>query len=445
MKLTDYSLTDVGLKRDHNEDFFHVNQEAQVYLVCDGMGGYAAGEVASKMCAESISEQVEANQHIIEQFKEQPTVDSRELVRRMLIIAIQKSCKEVFDSGKSDPDKLGMGTTLVMALVIGNNAFIAHVGDSRAYLFRMDEVHQVTEDHSMVNELVQQGILTAEQAAKHPQANLITRAIGHQETVQPDVLHMELMEGDLFLLCSDGLCGYMKKAEFHRIAISSQTAEMAEKLIALANGKGGKDNITAVIIQAGERDSAVKSDDSAAKKVATLKKIPLFKNFDYKEIIKILEVIEVSKYAAGKNIITEGQGGEEMFVILSGEVSVKKGEVQLINLKSGNFFGEMSLIDKTPRSATISAAKDTKLMVLARTPLFKLLKKEPRLAMKLFWSFLQNMNKRLRRNDQELLKLKDSKQAVKKVVKEVPKTAPQKSSKERDEPSYGTDLSFLDD
>lgn len=406
MKIEIEGLTDVGRKRDHNEDYMLINRDLNMAIVCDGMGGHAAGEVASKLTTEVINNHIVSNQLVINEFEQSPTKENAEKVKSLIQEAVVKACGEVWFEGKHDECKKGMGTTLVMMIAVDSHAFVAHVGDSRNYLYRQGEVHQITEDHSYVNEMVKQGLMTREQAEKSPHANIITRCIGQNEFVQVDILQVELLDGDRFLLCSDGLCGYMPDKAFAKIMESEREVPKLPKVfIDFANKKGGKDNITAIVLQVGELGNQAQVDN-IVRKVQALKGIPMFKHFDYKEMNKTLEIIKSKDLESGETIITEGSTGEDMFIILDGNVQVHKGNIKMAKLGPGAYFGEMSLIDKVKRSATIKTITPCKVMIVERTPLFALLRKEPRIAMKLFWAFLQNMNRRLRQNDQELADLK---------------------------------------
>lgn len=406
MKIEIEGLTDVGQKRDHNEDYLLINRDLNMAIVCDGMGGHAAGEVASKITTEVINNHILANQMIIHEFQKNSSTENSEKVKSLLQEAIIKACSEVWYEGNQDEGKKGMGTTLVMMLAAGTHAFVAHVGDSRNYLVRQNEVHQVTEDHSYVNEMVKQGLMTREQAEKSPHANIITRCIGQQEFVQVDILQMELLDGDRFLLCSDGLCGYLPDSHLAKIMKQHrEIKKLPQAFIDYANKKGGKDNITAIVVQVGELENQAQVDN-IVKKIQALKGIPMFKHFDYKEMNRTLEIIKSRDLQPNETIITEDTTGEDMFIILDGRVEVEKGGTKMAELGAGSYFGEMSLIDKVKRSATIKTITPCKVMIVARTPLFALLRKEPRIAMKLFWSFLQNMNRRLRKNDQTLAELK---------------------------------------
>ena len=385
MKIEIEGLTDVGRKRDHNEDYLLINSELSIAIVCDGVGGHAAGEVASRLTTEVINNHLISHQILIREFEQNPDKKNGKKIKSLIQEAVVKACGEVWYEATQDKNKKGMGTTLVMMMTAGAHAFIAHVGDSRNYLYRQGEVHQLTEDHSYVNEMVKQGVLTKEQAAKSPHANVITRCIGQSEFVQVDILQMELLDGDRFLLCSDGLCEYMPDKEFARIIESEREINKLPKtFIDFANKRGGKDNITAVVLQVGELGNRAQVDN-VVKKVKALKAIPMFKHFDYKEMNKTLEVVKSKNLDTGETIISEGVTGEDMFIILDGKVQVEKGGVKMAKLGPGAYFGEMSLIDKVKRSATIKTLTPCKVMVVERTPLFALLRREPRIAMKLFW------------------------------------------------------------
>jgi serine/threonine protein phosphatase PrpC len=423
-------LTDVGRKRDHNEDFFVMKEDLGLYVVCDGMGGHAAGEVASELTATVVAKVVQKNYSHVIDFMAEPSKANRERVKRLLEASIQRACKKVFETSQSDSSKQGMGTTCVLCLIVDNGVFVAHVGDSRCYLYRQNETHQITEDHSLVNEYVKQGIMSKEDAQKHPQANLITRGVGLQPTVQVDTLYSETMDGDIIVLCSDGLSEYLRESDITKMISSNPLADLPKLSIDLANKRGGKDNITSVLIQTGDPSADIASD-SVSKKVEMLKKIPLFKNFDFQELTKIMEVIEVHRFAAGELVIEENSLGEEMYIILSGHVEVTKENAKIAELKPGNFFGEMSLIDKTPRSATIRSIDETKMMVIHKKPLFAVLKGESRVGMKLFWALLQTMSQRLRVTGEEIASLKES--------------IEEEKNNEKGAPTYGADLSFLDE
>ncbi len=240
-------LTDVGRKRPHNEDYveYYVPPDPQqqalkgaIYLVADGMGGHQAGEVASQGAAESV----------IGQYYGDPDPD----VGTSLVRAIRAANKQIHSQAQADPSKSGMGTTLVAAVVLGRKVYVANVGDSRAYLINRTTITQITEDHSWVEEQVRAGLLTPEQARKHPQRNLVTRALGSKPAVEVDLFEGEISAGDALLLCSDGLTGRVSDQEIATIVRENLPIEAARLLVALANERGGNDNITVLIVRAQE-------------------------------------------------------------------------------------------------------------------------------------------------------------------------------------------------
>lgn len=393
--------TDTGKKRDHNEDFYEFNQELGVFIICDGMGGHASGEVASKSAAQKILEILEKNKNSFLTLKSSEDISKRRNVVGVINKAIFEANKYVHELAQKETSKKGMGTTLVMALVTPCGIFIAHVGDSRAYLVRQQMVQQLTEDHSLVNEMVRSGVLSKEAAKNHPQSNVITKAIGIREAVTPDILFCEVMEGDTFILSTDGLHDYFRENDIAILREENTVRTLASSFIKYANKKGGKDNITCICLQIGEvgKPPQHPSQITVDTKVKTLKKIPLFAGLNYKELCQILEIIQIRNVTSGVEIVKEGKSGEDMFVLLKGYVSVYVDGRKVNELKPGQFFGEMSLIDKSPRSASVISDNDVKMMRLTRSELFPLFKRESRIGLKVFWAFLQNMNKRLRDND----------------------------------------------
>ncbi len=231
------ALTDVGRIRTGNEDSFGHCLSAGVFIVCDGMGGAAAGEVASRLSVDTLIERLCA-------------VDSPEDRRKALEESIAIANRLVYDRAAQDVSLQGMGTTLVAVAVQDHHALIAHVGDSRCYLFRAGQLTRQTNDHSLVDEQVRLGHMTQEDAERSPLKNVITRAIGTQQTVEPDISELPLESGDILLLCSDGLTREVPEETIAAILGSPGTLdEQCRKLIDAANNAGGNDNITAILIR----------------------------------------------------------------------------------------------------------------------------------------------------------------------------------------------------
>ncbi len=406
-----YAATDVGRVRDHNEDNFLVDKKLALSIVADGMGGHAAGEVASALAVRIIHEEVKKHREVIDKYDDEGVsarVGSKEILG-LLEMAVQRACARINDEAKADTNKRGMGTTLSSLLIVGSYGFIAHVGDSRIYLLRDGNVQQVTEDHTVFNELIKRGKLTREQIDKVAQKNAITRAVGVYERVEVDTLTIEVLPGDQFLLASDGLHGYIAHtAELEPYFEEEDGDVAARELIDLANRKGGKDNITAVIVRLGKGDE---KDDSRARRLQLkrelLSKMPLFARLNEREMLRIMQVAEVVSYEPGEVVVQEGDRGDELFIVLAGEVRISRGETVLNDFGPGEHFGEMALIRAVPRSATVTASEPSQLIVLHRSDFFEILRKESELAVKLLWQFLGVLADRLDQTSRDLTSARD--------------------------------------
>ena len=244
-----YGSTDVGRKRQHNEDALLVDPELGLFLVADGMGGHAAGEVASARAVEVVRGQLAGGRQALEDLSRAATPEARAAAAALVETAVQRACAEVYRLAAADPSKRGMGTTLVSLVVAGNKAVVGHVGDSRVYLLRSGQCHRLTEDHTLVAAQVKAGTLTREQAQASQFRNVITRAVGIQESVQVDTLMVDLLPRDTFLLCTDGLYGYLPDEELAPLLANGAAKDLPARLIGLANERGGRDNITAVVVR----------------------------------------------------------------------------------------------------------------------------------------------------------------------------------------------------
>jgi serine/threonine protein phosphatase PrpC/CRP-like cAMP-binding protein len=407
------ALTDVGRQREHNEDNFLVDKKLGLFVVCDGMGGHAAGEVASALAVRTLHEEIKKEFDLIQDYGAKRTggakVNKRDILN-MLEFAVNRASHRVHAEAAKDAKKRGMGTTMVALLVIGSQAFIIYVGDSRLYLLRNGVLEQLTEDHTVRNELIKRKKMSREQVEQLAQKNAITRAVGVYEHVEPDTLIVDLTAGDRFLLCSDGLCGYFEEdlAGLAAYLTHPSAESCARSLIEAANERGGKDNITALIVTVGD---VTARDETRAKQLQLKREIlagmPLFRPLNDREILRVLQVTDVSSYGNGEQVITQGEKGEELFIVLSGHVKVVRGGASLAVLSPGDHFGEMALVRSQPRSASVVSEGASELMVIRRTEFFEILRKEHQLAVKLLWQFLGVLADRLADTSRELGEAKE--------------------------------------
>lgn len=395
-----FGKSDVGRKREHNEDSFCLDADLGLYIVADGMGGHAAGEVASAKAVEIIGGHLRENSGRWSQYQTQPTVELRDQILSLVEEAVQKACGEIYRMAQEDKQRHGMGTTLSLMLLIGNEAFIGHVGDSRIYLLREGLVHQLTVDHTLINEQLKRGVISKEEAATARYKNVITRAVGIQERVRVDTLHLDVLPADRFVLCSDGLHGYLKAGELEKITADCEAAQVPDRLIQLANQRGGKDNISVVFLEMPPGDE--ESSREARQRLDTMRNAPLFKYLSYRELVTLVNLAYIRSARAGERIIEEGVVGDELFLIVTGSARVLKGDQTIARLGQGSHFGEMALIDNAPRSASVEAGEATRLLVIGRKPFYDYIRKDTTAGLKLLWSFLQILTLRLRTADERL-------------------------------------------
>ena len=241
-------ITDVGQRRDHNEDAFLVEERLGLFVVADGMGGHAGGGTASQLAVETIRSAVaHAREHEPERFGSTGADDTR--VPDLLRDAVEEACEVIFRTAQADPDLSGMGTTVTAVLVDGATAFVAHVGDSRCYLLREGRIYQVSEDHSLVNEQLKAGAISADEARTSRFKNIITRSVGFEQQVVVDLMGLDLEPEDALVVCCDGLSNLVDDPEILSIVSESPIDLAPGRLVALANDRGGDDNITVIVVR----------------------------------------------------------------------------------------------------------------------------------------------------------------------------------------------------
>jgi PPM family protein phosphatase len=235
MKRNTFALTDIGLKRKINQDAFLKDDELGLYIVADGMGGHRGGEVASQLAVDCIQKFCQENR----------TLSGRDLLDK----GINLSCAEIYKQSLAHEELSGMGTTVVALLFQDDVVYIGQVGDSRAYLLNKTAIWQITEDHSLLNEEIRAGRLAAGQVSSYQFKNVITRSVGYESRVAVDIYRRKIKPNDFYLACTDGLSGLVEIREIAEEINKHGPDEGLKQLIALANARGGDDNITALVCQ----------------------------------------------------------------------------------------------------------------------------------------------------------------------------------------------------
>ncbi len=238
-----YAETDIGMIRQINQDSYYISEENDNYKLCilaDGMGGYTGGEIASRLACVSTANYIKEN------FEEDKKYSKEELMQ-LVKDAMNYANKNVYDKSKEQLELEQMGTTLEVCLIYNNRVFIGHIGDSRIYRIRQEFMRKITTDHSYVQKLVKDGTITKEEAIHHPKKNMLMKALGCEEEIEPDITVKGFNEGDIILICSDGLTNMIAEQEIYNI-VKQDEENAVKNLVKKANELGGYDNITAILI-----------------------------------------------------------------------------------------------------------------------------------------------------------------------------------------------------
>jgi serine/threonine protein phosphatase PrpC/CRP-like cAMP-binding protein len=368
-----------------------------LFIVCDGMGGQNAGEVASRMAIEAIR-RVVSDGFAADEAAGAPA-PGPERMAALLRAALETACAEVFDAAAADPSKTGMGTTCSALLVRGGKAVLGHVGDSRLYLCRGGNLLQLSEDHTWIAEAIKQGVFTPEEAASSPYRSVILRAIGKDRTVLVDTLVFDVVLGDTLLLCSDGFYQYAPDpGELSELLSAPDAEEIPARLIALANERGGSDNITTIVLRACETTANAAERGRSNEVLAglgALRQIELMRDLTMAEVVKLKQAFQEASFPAGALVISEGEVSDNLFVIVQGTCEVLRAGHRIATLPAGAHFGEMALLSSRPRSASVRALEPCRMLAVDRTRLYAFLQQDAMLAAKFFWKLATTLSARL--------------------------------------------------
>lgn len=398
MELRFWAATDTGRVRDHNEDNFLVDERLQLFVVCDGMGGHAAGEVASAVCVRTVREVVAAEGDFLQAMQQNPDDPvGKKRLEDLMGRAVLTACKRIFEMAQQDPSRRGMGTTCTAMVLAGPRGFVGHVGDSRMYRLRRGEVEQITVDHSLLNEMIRQGKLPADTREQDfPHKNAVTRAVGVRDYVEVDTFVFDVLPGDRLLMCSDGLSEYFgDHIDMVDMVGGQAPKETTSRCIDHANRSGGKDNITVIVIDS--VDVAGQQEDEQRIQEILLK-TPYFHYLAPQELEQLKGLARRLEFEANEYVVAPGASNDRLFIILKGSVSLQLDGRQVSVLTTGENFGEMAVIDAQNEqdvNLIARALEPTMVMAIPRDEFVGLLRTAPGLAIKLLWNFVQVFADRL--------------------------------------------------
>ncbi len=383
--------THPGRRRKSNEDAMLADPHFGLFVVADGVGGRAAGEVASALTVDTFREAAPRLANSVRVYAKSPDWASRNRVLELLDNVCQEASARVYEEAEHN-GRRGMTTTLVVVLVGGGAAFLAHVGDSRAYLVRDGFIRQLTEDHSMVNDLVRSGQMTWEEARGSRYRNVITRAVGLYPSVQADLMSIEILPGDRLLMSSDGLSDPVALEKIEELACQNDVETAADDLIDAALEGGGPDNVTVILTE----PEATPETEAARARAQVMQDLFLFADLPFHARLRVSRICRDVKFSPGAPLVREGDPGDAMYVIVQGSVSVTRNGVELARLGAGEHFGEMGLLESQPRTASVLGDSYGSALVVGRSDLLEFCTREPALGNALLWRLLKTLGERLR-------------------------------------------------
>jgi len=386
-----------GIVRPHNEDALLADGGNGIFVVADGVGGRAAGEVASALTIETVESGTAELTDAVSAYVQAPEWEARNKVLETLDSICQAASRRVFDEAECRNRK-GMTTTLVLMVVGGGTAFLAHVGDSRAYLVREGLIQQLTEDHSMVNELVKSGQMSYEEARRSQYRNVITRAVGLYPSVQADVMAIDILPGDRIVLCSDGLSDPVSKEMIEAVARQDEVETATDRLLDAALEAGAPDNVTVAVIE----PDATPQAEAARARAQIMANLFLFNGLPFHARLRVARICDARTIEPGEILAREGDPGDAMYIIVQGKVEVEHGGQGIAVLRAGEHFGEISLLDAQPRSATVTSKEAGSVIVIRRDALTNFTKRDPELGGQVYMRLATTLAQRLRQANDRL-------------------------------------------
>jgi len=377
--------SDVGKRREHNEDRFVVDNDLQLYAVCDGMGGHAAGDVAAEQATTIVRREVRrrwAEFEAVRKGQRDPVT-----LEPLVIDVAQRACREVFEHAANTPGHGNMGCTLTMLVVAGTVAIMAHIGDSRLYLVRDGQLYQLSHDHTMAAEMVRDGGLSPIQLKRSRFRNVLTRALGTHESVQVDTLLLELFPGDGFMICSDGFSNAWDDVSGLREALNKVSRHaVTHALVAEALERDGSDNIT--LVTAWVRTPAPESQAARVtdieRRLGALTRAFVFRDLDLRDIATVLSACESKKYPRGAKLLEPGELCDRLIIPVYGRLALIQPGKAPVEIGPDTVLAATTLLQPRESRCGVRALEPTRVLTLSRTAFLHLARSRPQLGVELF-------------------------------------------------------------
>ncbi|MFW5967772.1 MAG: cyclic nucleotide-binding domain-containing protein [Persicimonas sp.] len=409
MNLKVWAKSDVGNVRDNNEDNYFADADAGVFAVADGVGGRSRGERASAMVADACADAAADLHRLATEIDAHKNLDARERVLDRLREHLQRTNAAIFSEDLERDDAHGMATTADVVVVSHASAYVAHVGDSRVYLMRDDEIYRVTEDHTYAEHLRSDPRSAVRRLADSDERyeHALTRSIGAKPHVDIDTLYLDVQPGDHLFLCTDGLTDYVDGDEIKAQADRVEPDELVDTLIDLAKERGGRDNITVVCVQIPEeRDQdawPTERSIDTIRQIDFLGQIELFEGLSALELIKVLRTVYERSFGDGAAILEEGDPCDGLYLVVEGEISLTVEGTEVGRVGPGQHFGELAMFtEDRARLATATSDGESLVLVVPAENLEELIDEERDLGCKLLKNLVRHAAGQIRAMNERL-------------------------------------------
>lgn len=405
LSLRAWIKSDVGRVRKNNEDNSVADTANHIFVVADGMGGHEHGDLASGTAVESLRNYLHNAMTGLKAFSIDPSPERERWVEQVVSGAFQAANADVYNQALQKGVQENMGTTLSLLLVLSpNRAVVGHVGDSRIYRVRNKEVKQITEDQTLLQQQLRTGAVRPEDANKVPFGNTLLQAIGYRAEVSPEVFWIDIQPGDQFLLCSDGLSNYLIEDEIVTVFSKARGEQIVPRLIDCANARGGRDNITAVVVEIEDVNDNLGSTQLDLSS-DILGQCPLFRGFEMPEIMRLLPLGQLRAFIKDEPLQVEGTDSQGMFMILAGRVGLYRRNTWLMTVGSGGHFGDFPLFDQRSSAETAVCEEEVRAILFSHDALRKFIQDHKDLAIKLLFNLGEAHVRRLRNHEGRLVQL----------------------------------------
>ncbi|MDH3731130.1 MAG: protein phosphatase 2C domain-containing protein [Acidimicrobiia bacterium] len=383
--------TDRGVLRSGNEDAFVIDVDLGLYAVCDGVGGHAAGEVASAIAIGAIERLVREHADLMARVERDPGCAAE--LQALAADAVRQACRDVYDRASADKSLAGMGCTATVLLVAGAKAVMAHVGDTRLYVVRSGEAHQLSSDHTLAADLVRQKAITIEEMRDHPHSHVLTRALGAQPSVEVEALSFDLVGGDRLVLCSDGFSDYLPSPTWLADRVSRVAVEdLPDHLVDFAIACGGRDNITVLAVAVEGLADEPSPTQPVALPLDILRSSFLFADLTLAQLTRVLDRCQTRDHHDGEIVRTVGDIHDELLVVSRGSLRVVAPDGRRIDLGVGQHLGEALVLRPRSIRSTIVASEPASVLALNRSSLLDLSNRRPWLGVSLLTRLVERLS-----------------------------------------------------